>query len=129
MARARACVSPVPLLGRPCGSLWKSCGCRPSNAAIWWGGLTTPLHQLDAIEDVIEAAGAGVRFLPTSWPELNPLALCWAKVKSRLRSLTPRTLPDLLDALGHAFSTIPLHDILHWVQPCGYQVAATPKSL
>ena len=28
-----------------------------------------------------------------------------------------------------AFSSISWHDILHWFEPCGYQVAATRKSL
>jgi transposase len=88
-----------------------------------------PIHKLADIEDAIEAAGAWGLFLPPYSPDLNPIELCWAKVKSRLRSLKPRTLPDLLDALVQAFSTITLHDIRHWVQHCGYQVASTRKSL
>ena len=88
-----------------------------------------PIHKLDEIEDAIAAAGAGLLFLPTYSPDLNPIELCWSKVKSRLRSLKPRTLPDLLDALGHAFATITQHDILHWFQHCGYQVSSTRKSL
>lgn len=88
-----------------------------------------PIHKLDEIEDAIAAAGAWVLFLPTYSPDLNPIELCWSKVKSRLRSLKPRTLPHLLDALVQAFSTITPHDIQHWFQHCGYQVAATRKSL
>ena len=83
------------------------------------------IHKLDEIEDAIEAAGAWILFLPTSSPDLNPLELCWAKVKSRLRSLKPRTFPDLLDALVQAFSSITQPDILHWFQHCAYQVAPT----
>jgi transposase len=88
-----------------------------------------PIHKLDEIEEAIEAAGAWVLFLPTYSPDLNPIELCWAKVKSRLRSLKPRTLPDLFDALGHAFSPLTQHAILHWFQHCGYQVASTRKPL
>ncbi len=87
------------------------------------------IHKLDEIEDAIEAVGAWVLFLPTYSPDLNPIELCWSKVKSRLRSLKPRTLPDLFDALGHAFASITQHDILNWFRHCGYQVAATRKSL
>jgi len=87
------------------------------------------IHKLDEIEDALEAAGAGALFLPTYSPDLNPIETCWAKIKSRLRSLKPRTLPDLLDALVQAFSSITQHDILHWFQHCGYQVASTRKSL
>jgi transposase len=88
-----------------------------------------PIHKLDEIEDAIEAAGAWVLFLPPYSPDLNPIELCWAKVKSRLRSLKPRTLPDLFDALGHAFASLTSPDMLHWFQHCGYQVAPTCKSL
>jgi transposase len=88
-----------------------------------------PIHKLEEIEDAIEAAGAWVLFLPTYSPDLNPIELCWSKIKSCLRSLKPRTLPDLLDALGYAFSSITQSDIRHWFQHCGYQVASTRKSL
>ena len=88
-----------------------------------------PIHKLDEIEDAIEAAGAWVLFLPPYSPDLNPIELCWSKVKSRLRSLTPRTLPDLLDALGHASASLTQPDMLHWFQHCGYQVASTRKPL
>jgi len=84
-----------------------------------------PIHQLDEIEDAIEAVGAWVLFLPTYSPDLNPIENCWSKVKSRLRSLKPRTLPDLLDALGTAFSSITGQDILGWFRHWGYGVAST----
>jgi transposase len=88
-----------------------------------------PIHKLAEIEDAIEAVGAWVLFLPPYSPDLNPIELCWSKVKSRLRSLKPRTLPDLFDALCHAFSSLTQPDLLHWFQPCGYQVAPTCKPL
>jgi transposase len=83
------------------------------------------IHKLDDIEDVIEAAGAWVLFLPTYSPDLNPIEPGWSKVKALLRSRKPRTLPDLLDALGEAFASITLHDILGWVRHCGYRIAPT----
>jgi transposase len=82
-----------------------------------------PIHKLDDIEDAIEAAGAWVLFLPTYSPDLNPIENCWSKVKAILRSLKPRTLPDLLDALTNAFSSITALDILGWFRHCGYRVA------
>jgi transposase len=84
-----------------------------------------PIHKLDEIEDAIEAAGAWVLFLPPYSPDLNPIENCWAKVKARLRSLKPRTLPDLLNALVEAFASITRHDILGWFRHCGYRVAPT----
>jgi transposase len=87
------------------------------------------IHKLDEIEDAIEAAGAWVLFLPTYSPDLNPIETCWAKIKSRLRSFKPRTLPDLFDALVQAFSSVTRHDILGWFRHCGYQAAPIRKSL
>ena len=84
-----------------------------------------PIHKLDDIEDAIEAVGAGVLFLPAYSPDLNPIEPCWSKVKSILRSLKPRTLPDLLDALVEAFSSITVQDIRGWFRHCGYRVALT----
>ena len=85
----------------------------------------TPIHKLDEIEDAIEAAGAWVLFLPPYSPDLNPMENCWSKVKALLRSLKPRTVEELLDALVDAFASITLHDILSWFRHCGYRVAST----
>jgi transposase len=83
------------------------------------------IHTLDDIEDVLDAAGAGLLFLPAYSPDLNPIAHAWSKVKARLRTLKPRTPPALLDALGTAFATITPHDLQGWFRHCGYEVADT----
>ena len=113
------------LMATRCCSLSKSCWCPPSNAGDIVLMDNNPIHKLDEIEDAIEAVGAWVLFLPTYSPDLNPIENCWSKVKARLRSLKPRTLPDLLDALVTAFSSITGHDILGWFRHCGYRVAPT----
>jgi transposase len=84
-----------------------------------------PIPKLDEIADASEAAGAWGLLLPPYSPELHPLDNCWAKGKARLRSLKPRTLPDLLNALVEAFASITRHDILGWFRHCGYRVAPT----
>ena len=84
-----------------------------------------PIPKLDEIEDAIEAVGAWVLFLPAYSPDLNPIENCWSKGKSILRSLKPRTLQDLLDALGAAFASITGQDLLGWFRHCGYRVAPT----
>jgi transposase len=78
-----------------------------------------PINKLDEIEDAIEAVGAGVLFLPTYSPDLNPIEHCWSKVKTRLRALKPRTLPDLLEALVTAFASITTADIRGGVSTVG----------
>jgi transposase len=83
------------------------------------------MHKQEEIEDVLEARGALVIFLPTYSPDLNPIENCWSKVKAILRSLKPRTLEELLDALVEAFSSITIDNILGWFTHCGYQAAPT----
>ena len=83
------------------------------------------LHKLDDIEDALEAAGAGLLFLPPYSPDLNPIEHAWSKVKAHLRALQPRTGPALLEALVAAFAAITPHDLQGWFPHCGYQVALT----
>jgi transposase len=84
-----------------------------------------PIHKQEEIEELIDARGAGVVFLPTYSPDLNPIELCWSKVKARLRTLKPRTPQALLDALVDAFATVTVHDIRGWFEHCGYRVVPT----
>ena len=84
-----------------------------------------PIHKLDESEDLVDARGAGVVFLPPYSPDLNPIEHCWSKVKARLRALKPRTSEDLLAALVDAFATVTGLDIRGWFRHCGYQVAFT----
>ena len=81
------------------------------------------IHKQEEIEDAIEALGAWVIFLPAYSPDLNPIENCWSKIKTLLRSLQPRSLAELLDALTQAFSSITAQDILGWFKHCGYRIA------
>jgi transposase len=82
-----------------------------------------PIHKMDEIEEAIEARGAWAIFLPRYSPDLNPIENCWSKVKAILRSLKPRRLEELLDALVEAFSSVTVQDILGWFSHCGYLAA------
>ena len=84
-----------------------------------------PIHKMDELEDLIDARGAGVVFLPSYSPDLNPIEHCWSKVKARLRALKPRTPAALLEALVDACATVTGQDIRGWFRHCGYQVAFT----
>ncbi len=84
-----------------------------------------PIHKMEEVEEAIEARGAWAIFLPRYSPDLNPIENCWSKVKAILRSLKPRRLEELLDALVEAFSSVTVQDILGWFRHCGYQAACT----
>ena len=88
-----------------------------------------PIHKMEEIEDLIEARGAGVLFLPPYSPDLNPIEHGWSKVKTRLRALKPRTLEAVLTALVDAFATVTEQDIRGWFRHCGYRVADISKLL
>jgi len=63
------------------------------------------------------------RFSSAIFAQPEPNKNCWSKVKGILRSLKPRTVEELLDALAKAFSSVTLQNILGWFNHCGYKAA------
>ena len=83
-----------------------------------------PAHKGEAVRQIIEAAGAELRYLPAYSPDLNPIEPCWSKLKSRLRAKAARTLDALDIELGPALATVTAQDAQGWFRLCGY---ATPN--
>ena len=52
----------------------------------------------------------------------RPIELAWSKVKSILRRLKARTLPDWIEALQQALQAITSQDIHGWFAHCGYAI-------
>lgn len=77
-------------------------------------------HQGARIRNLIEARGAHAEFLPPYSPDLNPIELCWSKVKTALRKAKARTLGALVDALADVLRSVSRHDIQAWFAHCGY---------
>jgi transposase len=69
-------------------------------------------HKVAGVREAIEAAGARLLYLPPYSPDFNPIENMWSKIKQVLRSLSPRTQPELLVAAGAAFDTISPADCL-----------------
>lgn len=67
-------------------------------------------HKVAGIREAIEQTGARLLYLPAYSPDLNPIENLWSKLKQALRSLAPRTFPELLAAVRTAFATITLAD-------------------
>ncbi len=80
-------------------------------------------HQGARVRALIEARGARLEFLPPYSPDLNPIELCWSKVKAALRAAKARTLDALLDALAQAFRSVSRQDIQAWFAHCGYALS------
>ena len=66
-----------------------------------------PVHKAAGVREVIEAAGAKLRYLPKYSPDLNPIEMAFSKLKAHLRKAAERTIPHLsrrIGALVAAFS-------------------------
>ncbi|MGB8646970.1 MAG: IS630 family transposase [Anaerolineae bacterium] len=77
-------------------------------------------HKATHIRRLIESAGARLEFLPPYSPDLNPIELCWSKVKTALRTAKARTFDALVAALDAAFASVSNQDIAAWFAHCGY---------
>ena len=83
------------------------------------------VHKSETARQAIAAHGARLEFLPPYSPDLNPIEKCWAKVKTVLRRLKPRTFDELAEALNVAFQAITPEDARAWVAHGGYLLPST----
>ena len=79
-------------------------------------------HKVAGVREAIEAVGARWLYLPPYSPDFNPIENMWSKIKQALRSLSPRTQPELLVAAGLAFDTISTTDRLGFFLHAGYAI-------
>jgi transposase len=79
-------------------------------------------HKVAGLEDLICSRGAHLIYLPPYSPDFNPIELAWSKVKTILRRLKARTLPDLIEALQKALLALTPDDIQAWFSHCGYAI-------
>jgi hypothetical protein len=99
MCWARLCVP-----GRSCSSIRKSA------------------HTAPRIAELLAARGCGLWFLPPYSPDLSPIELAIAKIKSVLRSIGARTAEALKHAVAQALSQISESDATAFFRHCGYWV-------
>jgi len=57
-------------------------------------------HKNATVRELIEAAGAELRFLPPYSPELNPIEQAFAKLKAHLRKAQERSIDALCQRIG-----------------------------
>jgi transposase len=80
-------------------------------------------HRASRIEEVAEARGAQVLWLPPYSPDYSPIEQCWSKIKSYLRGAKARTREHLEEALAAALGLVTKSDIRGWFKHCGYSLA------
>ena len=61
-------------------------------------------HKIPSVAALISARGATVRYLPPYSPDLNPIEMAFAKLKSHLRHEAARTLETLQPAVARSLS-------------------------
>lgn len=79
-------------------------------------------HKMQPVREAIESVGARLLFLPPYSPELNPIELCWSKLKHILKRMEARTPESLLAAIRLAAQEIRPQDAAAWFRHCGYQL-------
>jgi transposase len=75
-------------------------------------------HRCAEVIKLLKQVGVKVIFLPPYSPHLNPIELCWSKVKTILRTVKARTTETLPQALQEAFSCITSNDAEAWFRHC-----------
>ena len=86
---------------------------------VVWDNLGA--HKTVAARAAIEKAGARLMFLPPYSPDLNPIELCWSKLKQELKRLRARTHAALDAAIAAAMDRITPQDAQGWFRHCGYR--------
>ncbi len=79
-------------------------------------------HKVQGVRELIEAAGAELRYLPPYSPDFNPIEQCWGKVKQKLRSLKARTVDSLQQAISEAIAAVSSPNASAWFAHCGYDL-------
>jgi transposase len=82
-------------------------------------------HKTSDVRRLIERAGARVLYLPPYSPDLNPIELCWSKLKGILKEFGARTRDALDNAIRTAMDLIGRSDAAAWFKPCGYSGQVT----
>jgi len=57
-------------------------------------------HKVAGVKEAIESVGAEVLYLPPYSPDLNPIENAFSKLKTMLRKLKLRSMPELWKKLG-----------------------------
>jgi transposase len=77
-------------------------------------------HKVAGVREAIEAAGATLRFLPAYSPDLNPIEMAFAKIKSQLRARALRTIDALWNALGSIACCFSPEECRNFFRHAGY---------
>jgi transposase len=79
-----------------------------------------PAHKVEGVRKLIAGAGAELRLLPAYSPDLNPIEMAFAQLKSHLRKAAERTMPALCDRIGQCLDEITPQACANYFAEAGY---------
>ena len=85
-------------------------------------------HKRVEVRQVMEAAGAVLRYLPPYSPDLNPIELAFAKLKALLRKAGKRSVEELWNYLGQALDVFTSQECCNYLSHDGYSATQTSKA-
>ena len=77
-------------------------------------------HKGPRVEQLIEAAGAELRYLPPYSPDMNPIEKAFSKLKAFLRKIAERTVTGLMNALETCAHIFKPAECVNYFKACGY---------
>lgn len=80
-----------------------------------------PAHKGAAVREVIQAAGATLRFLPPCSPNFNPIKNAFFKLKALLRKAATRTIDALWDAIRDALPQFSPQECASYFTAAGHE--------
>src|SRR6266536_2723738 len=79
-----------------------------------------PAHKGAAVRQIIEAAGAELRYLPAYSPDLNPIEQAIAKLKAHLRKAQERSIDALWQRIGQLLDLFQPNECANFFANSGY---------
>jgi transposase len=79
-----------------------------------------PAHKVKGVRAAIEARGAFLLYLPPYSPDLNPIELAFAKLKTLLRKAAARTTDSLWDAIAKVLGAFTPDECANYLAHAGY---------
>jgi transposase len=101
---------------------------REALEASGFGVIDDPEEVTDEeAADAPEGPSLQVWFLPPYSPELSAVEECGSKIKTLVRAAEPRTVSDVIDAMGHAIGQVTPQDTRGWFNHARRARAPRPR--
>lgn len=79
-----------------------------------------PAHKIAAVRAAIEAKGAQLFLLPPYSPDMNPIEMAFAKLKTLLRQAPEQTRDGLWNRIGELLDRFTADECANYFRPAGY---------